>query len=84
VVSRTIIDRKAGTVTFFAFDEEQGLSEHAAPFDALIYILEGEADIVISGKKMRAREGEMLVIPAKKPHALKAVRRFKMMLTMIR
>jgi quercetin dioxygenase-like cupin family protein len=84
VVSRTLIDKKAGTVTFFAFDEGQGLSEHTAPYDALIYLLEGEADIIISGKSARAKEGEMVVIPAKKPHAVRAVKRFKMLLTMIR
>ena len=84
VVSRTIIERKTGTVTFFAFDEGQGLSEHAAPYDALVCLLEGEADIVISGKAMHVKESEMVVIPAKKPHSLKAVKRFKMILTMIR
>jgi quercetin dioxygenase-like cupin family protein len=84
VVSRTIIDRKTGTVTFFAFDEGQGLSEHTAPYDALVYVLEGEVDVVVSGKHVQAREGEMIVLPANKPHALKAAKRFKMMLTMIR
>lgn len=84
VVSQTIIDRKAGTVTFFAFDSGQGLSEHTAPYDALIYILDGEAEIVISGKATRVEEGEMIVIPAKKPHKLRAVKKFKMVLTMIR
>lgn len=84
VVSRTIIDRKAGTVTFFAFDEGQGLSEHAAPFDALVYLLDGEAEIVISGKPFRLKEGEMIILPADQPHALRAVKRFKMILTMIR
>jgi len=84
VVSRTIIDGKNGTVTFFAFDEEQGLSEHTTPYDALVCLLDGEAEIVISGKAMRVKEGEMVVIPAKKPHALRAVKRFKMILTMIR
>ncbi|MGD0978023.1 MAG: cupin domain-containing protein [Candidatus Bathyarchaeia archaeon] len=84
VVSRTIIDRKTGTVTFFAFDEGQGLSEHTAPCDALIYLLDGEAEIVISGKATHMEEGEMIVIPAKKPHTLRAVKKFKMILTMIR
>jgi len=84
VVSRTMIDRKTGTVTFFAFDEGQGLSEHTAPYDALVYLLDGEAEIVISGKATRVKKGEMIVIPAKKPHALRAVKRFKMILTMIR
>ena len=84
VVSRTIIDRKTGTVTFFAFDEGQGLSEHTAPYDALIYLLDGEAEIVISGKATRVEDGEMIVVPAKKPHTLRAVKKFKMILTMIR
>lgn len=84
VVSRTVIDGKTGTVTFFAFDEEQGLSEHTAPYDALVYLLEGEADVAVSAKTIRLREGEMVILPANKPHALRAVSRFKMMLTMIR
>jgi quercetin dioxygenase-like cupin family protein len=84
VVSRTLIDKKTGTVTFFAFDEGQGLSEHTAPYEALIYLLEGEADIIISGKPARVKEGEMVVIPAKKSHRVRAVKRFKMILTMIR
>ena len=84
IVSRTVIDRKAGTVTLFAFDEGQGLSEHVAPYDALICVLDGEAEVVISGKANRVIEGEMILIPANKAHALKATRRFKMMLIMIR
>jgi quercetin dioxygenase-like cupin family protein len=84
VVSRTLIDKKTGTVTFFAFDEGQRLSEHTAPYDALVYLLDGEADIIISGKSTRVKKGEMIVIPAKKPHAVRAVKRFKMILTMIR
>jgi len=84
VVSRTIIDRKTGTVTFFAFDEGQGLSEHTAPYDALIYVVDGETDIVISGKETHMKEGEMIVIPAKKPHSLRAVKKFKMILAMVR
>jgi len=84
IVSRTIIDKKTGTVTMFAFDEGQGLSEHTAPFDALVYLLNGEAEIVISDKALRLKEGEMVIIPANEPHALKAVKRFKMILTMIR
>ncbi len=84
VVSREIINKKAGTVTLFAFDEGQGLSEHTAPFDALVYLLAGEAEIVISGKPVRLKEGEMVIMPANKPHALKAVTKFKMILTMIR
>lgn len=84
VVSREIINKKTGTVTLFAFDEGQGLSEHTAPFDALVYLLDGEAEIVISGKVFRLKEGEMVVMPANQPHALKAVKKFKMILTMIR
>jgi quercetin dioxygenase-like cupin family protein len=84
VVSRTIIDKKMGTVTFFAFDEGQGLSEHTTPFDALVYLLEGEAEIVISGKPIRLKEGEMIIMPANQPHALRALKNFKMILTMIR
>ncbi|MGQ9720392.1 MAG: cupin domain-containing protein [Candidatus Jordarchaeum sp.] len=84
VVSRTIIDKKTGTVTLFAFDEGQGLSEHTVPFDAFIYLLDGEAEIVISGKSLRVREGDMVIMPANEPHALKAVKKFKMLLTMIR
>ena len=84
VVSRTIIDKKTGTVTFFAFDEGQGLSEHTAPFDALVYLLDGEAEVVISGKPFRLKGGEMVIMPANDPHALKAITRFKMILTMIR
>jgi quercetin dioxygenase-like cupin family protein len=84
VVSRTIIDKKAGSVTLFAFDQGQGLSEHTAPYDALVHILDGEADIVISSKPIRLKKGEMIIMPANEPHALKALTRFKMILTMIR
>ena len=84
IVSRTIIDKKTGTVTLFAFDQGQGLSEHTAPFDALVCLLDGEAEITISGRPFRLKAGEMLIMPANEPHALKAVQRFKMMLTMIR
>ena len=84
VVSRTIIDKNAGTVTLFAFDEGQGLSEHTAPYDALVQVLEGEADITISGKPIRVRQGEITIMPANEPHSLTAVTRFKMILTMIR
>ena len=84
VVSRTIIDKKAGTVTLFAFDKGQGLSEHTAPFDAMVHIIDGEAEISISGKNFLVREGEMLIMPANRPHALNAAKRFKMILTMIR
>ena len=84
VVSRTIIDKKTGTITLFAFEEEQGLSEHTAPFDALVYVLDGEAEVTISGKSIRLKEGEMVIMPANKPHALGAIKKFKMMLVMIK
>jgi quercetin dioxygenase-like cupin family protein len=84
VVSRTIIDKKAGTVTLFAFDQKQGLSEHTAPYDALVYVLDGEADVVISGKPVRLKRSEFTIMPANKPHALSAVTRFKMLLIMVR
>ncbi len=84
VVSRTLTKNKSGTVTLFAFDEGQGLSEHTAPFDALVHVLEGEAKITISGKALRAQAGEIVLMPAQQPHALQAVTRFKMMLIMIR
>ena len=84
VVSRTLIEKKSGTVTLFAFDERQRLSEHTAPYDALVQILDGEAEITISGKLYHLKGGEMIILPANQPHALKAVRRFKMLLTMIR
>jgi len=84
VVSRTVLDRKTGTVTLFAFDVGQGLSEHTAPFDALVVGLEGEADIVISGQSHALRSGEMIIMPARKPHAVRAAAPFKMMLIMIR
>lgn len=84
VVSREIIRKRTGTVTVFAFDKGQGLSEHVAPYDALVHILDGEADIAISGKTSRVAKGEMIIMPANKPHALQAVKRFKMALIMIR
>ncbi len=84
VVSRTIIDKKTGTVTLFAFAEGQGLSEHTAPFDALVYLVEGEAEVVISGKRILLNQGETVIMPANQPHALRAIRNFKMILTMIR
>ncbi len=84
VVSRTIIDKKSGTVTLFAFDQDQGLSEHTAPFDALVFNLDGEVEITISGESYRLKEGEMIIMPANQPHALKAVSKFKMLLIMIR
>lgn len=84
VVSRAIIDKKAGTVTLFAFDKGQGLSEHTVPFDALVYLLHGVAEVVVSGIVHRLEQGEMIIMPANQPHALKAVERFKMILIMIR
>ena len=84
VVSREIVSQKTGTVTLFAFDRGQGLSEHTAPFDALVCVLDGESEISISGTSHHVNAGEMIIMPAHKPHALKAVERFKMMLVMIR
>ena len=84
VVSRTLIDQKAGTVTLFAFDANQGLSEHTAPFDALVFLIDGEADITIGGKLSRVKKGEAIILPANKPHALTAVSKFKMVLVMIK
>lgn len=84
VVSRTIIDKKTGTLTLFAFGEGQGLSEHTAPYDATVYLLDGEVEVSISGKTLRLKEGEMVIMPAGEPHALKAIKRFKMMLVMIK
>ena len=84
VVSRTIIDKKAGTVTFFAFDKGQGLSEHTAPYDAMVFIIEGEVEIIISGNPIRLKDGEMVIMPADEPHSLKAIEKFKMILIMIR
>ena len=84
VVSRVLLKNKSGTVTLFAFDEGQGLSEHTAPFDALVHMLEGEAEITISGKAQNVQAGEILIMPALQPHALQAVRKFKMMLIMLR
>ena len=84
VVSKTLVDKKAGTLTLFAFDAGQGLSEHTAPFDAVIEVLEGEAELMIGGKLVRARAGEMVIMPAKIPHSVRANVRFKMLLIMIR
>jgi len=84
VVSRTLINERSGTVTLFAFDEGEGLSEHTAPFDALVHVLEGEAEVTISGEPPRLRQGEMVIMPANQPHALRGLTRFKMLLTMIR
>lgn len=84
VVSRTLIDKKAGTVTLFSFDKGEGLSEHTAPFDALVYVVDGEAEVTIAGKPAVVKAGEMVVMPANKPHALRAIESFKMLLIMIR
>ena len=83
VVSRTIIDKKAGTVTLFAFDEKQGLSEHTAPFDAMVYVLDGEVEVTIAGKLIALKAGEMTIMPANQTHALTAKTKFKMLLIMI-
>ena len=84
VVSKTIIKKRAGTVTLFAFDKGEGLSEHTTPFDALVYLVDGEAEITISGKVNIVKKGEMILMPANQPHALKAKSKFKMLLAMIK
>ena len=84
VVSRTLIDKKVGTMTVFAFDRGQGLSEHTTPYDAVIIDLEGEVEVTLGGESIHLGTGQMLIMPAKVPHALKAITRFKMMLIMIR
>lgn len=84
VVSRTVLDREAGTVTVFAFDEGQGLSEHTAPYDALVYVVEGTLSIRISGRPVTVGEKQMVVMPADEPHALTAETRCRMLLVMIR
>jgi quercetin dioxygenase-like cupin family protein len=84
VVSRTLLSKLTGTVTLFAFAQGQGLSEHTAPFDAMVQILEGEAEITLAGQLLQMRQGEMLIMPAQQPHALRALTPFKMLLTMIR
>ena len=84
IVSKIIIDKDAGSVTFFAFDKGQGLSEHTAPFDAMVIIIDGNAEITISGEKYRINKNKMIIMPANKPHALKAIDKFKMFLIMIK
>jgi quercetin dioxygenase-like cupin family protein len=84
VVSREILKKPTGTVTVFAFDAGQGLSEHTAPFDALVQVLEGRVEITIAGEAHRLSGGQIILMPAHQPHALKALERFKMMLTMVR
>ncbi len=83
VVSKTVLAKETGTLTLFAFDVGQGLSEHTSPFDALVYILEGEAEVTIAGRPIPMKTGEMVIMPANKPHALQAVGRFKMLRVMI-
>ena len=84
VVSRAIVDQKGGTVTLFAFDKGQGLSEHTAPFDAMVYAIDGNVKVTISGKTFELSAGDAIIMPANHPHALQATERFKMMLVMIR
>ncbi len=84
VVSKTVIKKDTGTVTLFAFDKGQALSEHTTPFDALVYVFDGDVEITISGVPRIVKSGEMIMMPANEPHALKATSRFKMMLTMVK
>ena len=84
VVSKEIIKKATGTVTLFAFGKGQGLSEHIAPFDAMVYVIDGQAEISISGKPFTVKKGEMIIMPANKPHALKAIKQFKMLLVMVK
>ncbi len=84
IVSKEILKKQAGSMTLFAFDQGQGLSEHTAPFDAMVHLLDGQAEITIEGKPFQISAGQVLVMPADKPHALAATERFKMLLTMIR
>lgn len=84
VVSKTLINKKVGTITMFAFDEGQGLSEHTAPYDAFVQLVEGNAEITIGGAKVKAKAGDFIIMPANVPHSVKAVKRFKMLLVMIR
>ena len=84
IVSKEIVKKETGTVTLFAFDNGQGLSEHTAPFDAVIYVVDGCADIKIAGRSSIVKKGEMIILPANKPHSVKAVAKFKMLLIMIR
>ena len=84
IVSRTIADNEAGTLTLFAFDAGQGLSEHSAPYDAIVQIIDGEAELGIGGDLVRAVAGQIVIMPANVPHSVKAAQRFKMLLTMLR
>lgn len=84
IVSKMLVNKDTGTITLFAFDEGQGLSEHTAPFDAIAQIIDGNVEITISGKKFNLKAGEMIIMPANEPHALTATTKFKMMLIMIK
>ena len=84
VVSRTLAENKAGTLTLFAFDADQGLSEHSAPYDAVVQVLDGSVELTIGGKPVQAAAGQLVLMPADIPHAVKAITRFKMLLTMLR
>ncbi len=84
IVSKMILNKNNGSVTFFAFDEKQELSEHTAPFDAMVFVFDGEVEITISGKSWRLKVGDMIILPANEPHALKAIKKFKMILIMIK
>ena len=84
IVSRVLLKNKGGTVTLFAFDVGEGLSEHTAPFDALVVVTDGEAEVEIAGESFRVRQGETIILPANRPHAVKATTKFKMLLIMIR
>lgn len=84
VVSRTLINKKAGTVTLFSFDEGQSLSEHTAPFDALVHVIDGEAEIIIGGESHQLNSGDVIIMPGGIPHAVKAIKKFKMLLVMIK
>jgi len=84
IVSRVLLKNKGGTVTLFAFDIGEGLSEHTAPFDALVVVTDGEADIEIAGESFKVRQGETMILPANRPHAVRATTKFKMLLIMIR
>ena len=84
IVSRVLLKNKGGTVTLFAFDAGEGLSEHTAPFDALVVVTDGDAQVEIAGESFRVRQGETIILPANRPHAVKATTKFKMLLIMIR
>jgi quercetin dioxygenase-like cupin family protein len=84
IVSRTLLENSAGTITLFAFDAGQGLSEHTAPFDALVQVADGEGEFIIGGESCRVGRGQIVLMPAQVPHAVRAHERFKMLLTMLR